>query len=340
MSVTATVRVMSPEEIATQGGGSTPYLQWPVRGTLFAERAMRLRQRASGHALADYLTFASALALAQQARLNAMPALALPDAAQVDRAARAGLPLLPASEWPRDPAWHDVLRALVADLLPKSPAGTQPTLRTLAAADDDWLERQADCLLTGVTAGLDLAAAPIVAAALQVCWTHLLLETQATHGAKGQPFGRIDDGLVCPCCGSEPVASMALGGVQFNGQRYLQCSLCSLQWHLPRGQCAHCGSRKSVYYQSLAAADAGEDETARAAKSAVQAEICDDCGHYLKLIHAERDPLVEAVADDLATLTLDLLVSETGKRRHGMNMLLLFAEPVPPAEPPPDPGGA
>ncbi|MGM3031581.1 formate dehydrogenase accessory protein FdhE domain-containing protein, partial [Bacillus cereus group sp. BC34] len=46
---------MSPEEIAARGGGETPTLRFPERATLFAERAMRLRQLASGHALGDYL---------------------------------------------------------------------------------------------------------------------------------------------------------------------------------------------------------------------------------------------------------------------------------------------
>ena len=40
----------------------------------------------------------------------------------------------------------------------------------------------------------------------------------------------------------------------------------------------------------------------------------------------DRDPHAEPVADDLATLTLDLLVSETGAQRHGVN-LMLFGDP-------------
>jgi len=41
----------------------------------------------------------------------------------------------------------------------------------------------------------------------------------------------------------------------------------------------------------------------------------------------DRDPHVEPVADDLATLTLDLLVSQAGARRHGVNLMLLFGDP-------------
>jgi FdhE protein len=40
----------------------------------------------------------------------------------------------------------------------------------------------------------------------------------------------------------------------------------------------------------------------------------------------ERDYEVEPVADDLASVTLDLLVSEAGFERHGVNLMLLFGD--------------
>jgi len=49
--------------------------------------------------------------------------------------------------------------------------------------------------------------------------------------------------------------------------------------------------------------------------------------HYLKALPMDRDPHAEPVADDLATLTLDLLVSQTGAQRHGVNLMLLFGDP-------------
>jgi FdhE protein len=49
----------------------------------------------------------------------------------------------------------------------------------------------------------------------------------------------------------------------------------------------------------------------------------------------EKDPEVEPVADDLASVTLDLLVSEAGHQRSGHNLMLLFGEP----EIPDDGGG-
>jgi len=342
MTASATVRVMPADEIVARGGGETPFLRLPERSTVFAERAMRLRQLAAGHPLADYLGFVADIALAQQRRLLAMPAMPLPDADALDCAARAGRPPLPA-DGGADPAWRGVLRELLADLRQSAPAATQPALQRLAAADDAFLDRQADALLSGLSEGLDVAAAPLVGAALQVLWTHQVTALQAraaeaTTGAlRAAPFGRIDDKTVCPCCGSRPTASITRASVEALGQRYLHCSLCSAQWHLVRVECARCGSTSKVAYQSLDAIDAADDDTARVAQAAVQAETCEACGHYLKIVHGDRDPYGEAVADDLASLTLDLLVAESGMRRHGVNLMLLFGDAA--TGPPPDPLG-
>ena len=347
MSSTATVRVMSPEEIAARAGGETPYFHWPRRESVFAEREMRLRQLAPGHAMGDFLAFAASIAHAQQACLNSFPDVPLPGPDALESAARQGIPPLPASEWPRDPAWHGVLREIVADLRPDAPAGALPALDRLAAADGEYLERQADCLLTGVTAGLDMACAPIVSAALQVCWVHLVDRTRQLPAGRSEPFGRIVDETACPCCGSRPVASITRTAGDSLGQRYLHCSLCETEWHMVRIKCPHCLDTSSLAYQSLDTADAegeGAERAAggsRAAHAAIQAETCEACGHYLKIMHTDRDPFVEPVADDLASLALDLLVSESGKLRHGVNLMLLFGPPEPPPdEAPPAPGGA
>jgi FdhE protein len=342
MTSSATVRIMSPEEIAARGGGETPTLRFPERATLFAERAMRLRQLASGHALGDYLRFMADLAHEQHHALQAMPAMALPDAVTIDRAAREGVPPLPLADWPRDPAWRATLRRIATELAQRAPPGARDTLNALAQADDVFLERQADLLLHGLSTGLDLGTAPVVGAALQVHWTHLLLATQAGHQGQGSPFGRIDDETICPCCGGRPTASITRTAGESLGQRYLHCSVCNLEWHMVRGKCPHCLSSKSLSFLALDVADgaAGEEGSgaSRATSAKVQAETCDECGHYLKIVHTDRDPFVDPVADDLASLTLDLLVSDTGKQRHGVNFMLLFGEPEPP-EPDPQAGG-
>jgi FdhE protein len=357
----ATVRVMPAEEIAARAGGKTAPYRWPERATYFAERAMRLRQLANGHAMGDFLVFASRLAQAQHAALAGLGArsndIPIPDSAAVDRAALAGLPPLSAADWPRAAAWHGVLKGIVADMRAEVSAGpAADALARLGAADEVFLERQADALLTGVMAGLDLATAPVVAAALQVLWVHMVSELVRAHAERGQaqtqPIGKLDDAGTCPCCGSRPVASITRGDGDVSGQRYLHCSLCGTEWYLPRVQCAHCGASgaEKVAYQSLDRADepgrgSGDGERSaesseRAAKAAIQAETCDACNHYLKIVHGDRDPLAEPVADDLASITLDLLVAETGKQRHGVNLMLLFGDPGDGPEPLPPPAGA
>ena len=336
MTAAATVRVMTPEEIAARAGGETAFLHPPARGSVFAERAMRLRQLARGHAMGDYLLFVAHLMQSQQNRLEDLPSVPLPDAQALDRAAALGQPPLPAADWPRDPVWHGVAKVIAAELRINAPAGAHAALAQVASADEDWFERQADCLLTGVMEGLDLATAPLVAAALQVYWTHMATTLLAQPGARAAPFGRIDDETTCPCCGSRPTASITRSSGESLGQRYLHCSLCSLQWHMVRIKCPSCLSTRSLAYQSLDAAGSSDDSGAsRAASAALQAETCDDCHSYLKIVHSDRDPFVEPVADDLASITLDLLVSEAGYQRHGVNLMLLFGAP----DAPPDPGG-
>ncbi len=337
MSGSATIRILPAEEIAARAGGSTPFLVWPERTTVFAERSMRLVQRSRGHAMGDYLAFAARIAAAQQAALAAMPAVALPDAAQLARSHASGLPPLPARDWPRDGAWRGAVASIAAAVAPHAPEAARTALGAIASWSVDALEAQADALLERTPTGLDFAAAPIVAAGLQVYWTHLLLSTRARVGELGDPVRRIHDDAACPCCGSPPVASITRSSGESLGQRYLHCALCSLQWHVSRSKCPRCGVEGRLAFQSLDPAGSDDAEGgARAAQAAVQAESCDACHHYLKIVHTDRDPQVDPVADDLASVALDLLVAETGLARHGLNYLLLFGE----GPPDPDEGGA
>lgn len=324
-------KLLSPEEIAVRAGEQLTFVHLPDAG-VFAARALRLRELAAGHAMRDFLLFVAELADAQHRALKAGVSVPVPSAEQVGAAARDGVPLLPADAWVREPVWRNSLRALLRDLaahLPEGPA--RAAAAHLADATDEYLDTQAGRLLTGVMLGLDLAAAPLIAAGLQLHWVRLVQQTAVAHGGGAvAPFGRIDDPTVCPCCGSRPVASLERLGAE--GARYLACGLCATQWHYVRIKCTHCQSTKGISLQNLIAADASAPE----AQPAVQAECCSECGHYLKLMHPARDNGLEPVADDLATLTLDLLVSEDGQQRHGVNLLLLFGEPD---EAPPPGGG-
>jgi len=328
MTETSTAKLLSPEEIAVRAGEQIPFLLLPEPG-VFAERALRLRQLAPGHAMADYLFFAAELAQAQHELFSRKRELSLPEQAQIEAAAKAGLPLLPAASWARDPVWLQEQRELMQLLAARIAAGpAREAVLKLAGSEDQFLELQAGRLLNSVMTGLDLATAPLIAAGLQVHWARLLTQLQARFEREQNsqlvaPFGRVDDPLICPCCASKPVASITRIGAEGAGFRYLSCSLCAAQWHYVRVKCAHCQSTKGISFQSLL----NEDGSVPPNAASVQVECCEVCGHYLKIVHMEKDQQVEPHADDLASLSLDLLVSESGLIRHGVNLMLLFGDP-------------
>ena len=75
--------------------------------------------------------------------------------------------------------------------------------------------------------------------------------------------------------------------------------------------CTQCQATADIAYQSI---EGGSE--------AVRAESCGTCHTYRKILYQEKDPGVEPVADDLASLTLDLLMSEAGYHRGSGNPLL------------------
>jgi FdhE protein len=321
-------RFATPEQIAVRAGEpQAPPLRLPDPAREFAQRQARLQALAPGHPMREYLLFIAAIAGAQQQAIEALPALDVPDATQLQtNIEQSGVPL-PTLGWARGPQWRAALRGMLTALAPQLQSATGDPIRRLAAESDAFYESQADRLLGAITVGLDLAAAPLIAAALQVVWVRLVSETATRLGAS--IFDRPASHPLCPCCGTRPTASIVrIGGFE-SGYRYLHCALCSAQWHLVRIQCSHCLSTKGIHYQQLNAvgADAPGAARDRAPIAAVRAECCDECGHYLKILSMEKDPELEPVADDLATVALDLLVAETGRASAGVNLMLLYGDP-------------
>ncbi len=300
-----TASVIQPGAIEPPAGG-IPEVRLPERG-LFRTRAERLAALAEGHALGDYLRFLAALAGAQDAALKRLRNITLPETVALARSRAYRLPPLAAGTLDRDLAWRevlaDILRALESAPVP---AATRAVLLRLQAADDESLERMADRILGGDFARLDRAATPFVAAALQTYWLHLVTSLGPEAFA---PFGTH---AACPCCGSGPVASMVRIGGSEQGLRYLTCALCSTQWHVVRIKCAFCDTTKDISYYGIEGGNA-----------AVKAERCNGCQSYLKILYMEKDPNVDAVADDVASVALDVLMAESGVARGGLNYFLI-----------------
>ena len=330
MSVSRSVQFLSPEEILARSSAQSERLKFPATDSVFRDRALRLRQLAAGHAMRDYLVFAGDIADAQHVALNTERKLKLPTPEQLDAAAGQGQPPLTPACWPLGQQWQEELQVIVQNLLGNAKDGTpvHSALRKLEVMDAVQLNQQAERLLNGIMLGLDMAAAPLLGAALQVYWTRLVAQTRAAQTDHTAPaFSPVDDGKVCPCCGSQPVASVLRMGSEEGNSRYLHCALCQTEWHMVRVKCTHCESTKGIYYQELQGTSTSSPPTVAQPSGAVRAECCDACGHYLKIVAMDKDPHVEPVADDLASVALDLLVTETGKQRHGLNYLLLWGEP-------------
>lgn len=343
MSKSATVRVMSAEEIATLGTGDVPWLRLPDPSRHFPERQMRLRQLARGHVMEDFLSFQAEVAQAQQQALDKMDAVPLPSLDALAESRQENRPGLSVEHGQRDPAWHAALRHITGAVVEAAPEASRAALQELQQASTETLEEQADALLGLGASQLELAHAPLIGAALQVYWLHMLSQLQQQHPElkADELFARPELATHCPCCGSEPVASITRQQGAAMAQRYLHCALCGTEWHLQRSRCSHCMDGEKLAYQSLDLASSPDDEAsvgARAAKAVIQAEECGKCRHYLKIMHTDRDPFVDPVADDLASIALDLLMADTGMTRHGHNLALIFHDTGEAA--PPDSGAA
>lgn len=295
--------------VGTAAGGS--YLYLPP-STVFGERAARFQALAQNHSLADYLQFLAALSESQQTALAHIGEVSLPSTEQQGRCREHGIPVLAVHGWQRDAAWREALRQILAEMQSNSvmPWVARDALARLQSRPHaDW-ESMADVLLAGdfPRRELDLAVAPFVAAALQVYWVRM------ANMLGANAFARNDRPMVCPVCGSPPVASKVRIGTD-HGLRYAVCSLCLAEWNVVRIKCVHCESTKGITYYGIA----GGSE-------AVKAEWCPDCSTYLKIMYMNKSPDVDPVADDVATLALDVLMSEEGKTRYGLNFFLLTGE--------------
>lgn len=302
-------RILPRGEIEALDHNVIPRVSLPDRASVFATRAARLRQLAADSPVADYLLLMAQLVDAQQ---RALKDCAAPGASE-DRLTLAqahGMPPLQAVGWPRDPMWRGILAQLVDDVargqnVPAEAVEVCRALRRAVDEDPESLEDLAEALLAEQDQGVDGAAAPFVMAALQVYWTDLASRFDDKQLPVVSPFG------VCPVCASLPVASVVRVGGQYEGYRYLCCSLCATQWHMVRVKCSHCEDVESVAYQAI-----------DGRSPAIKAETCDHCHTYRKIFYQDKDLYVEPVADDLASLMLDVLVGEAGYSRASGNPLL------------------
>ncbi len=301
-------RILQPGEIEALDKTSFPRILLPQVASLFADRAARLRLLSQGNPIADYLQFAAKIVDAQHAAASRVELQPL-DTDSMERAQQHSMPLLPAADH-IDPAWHEVLDAMLDTLAGSEglPEPLQPLITSLRELSLQERDEIAQRLLQKEVAARHIGMAPFIMAALQVVFAKRAAALQVQDVPYTEPA------TICPVCASEPVASVIRIGGKLAGHRYAHCGTCACEWHMVRVKCTHCESTKGIHYQGI---DGGGDE--------VLAETCDECGSYRKIVNQEKNPMVEPLADDLASLMLDLLMSETGFQRASANPLLFVA---------------
>jgi FdhE protein len=313
-------RILEPGQIETLAEASIPRIRLPDRTLLFARRAERLRQLAVGAALGDYLRFLATLVDAQHAALGHL-SVPLSGQPNFERPHEHGMPPIHAASWPRAQQWRETLEFLCAALATQSgfPAGVSEAISVLRQATSAWIEAQASSILGTRSETIDARVAPLISAALQVHWIAL-----TSHFVVAE-VKALDVPGVCPLCGTLPVASMVYAHSPYQGYRYLHCALCATEWHMVRVHCSQCGaSGKSIGYHFLESTTAAKTPSEDGGP-AVRAETCEQCHAYRKIFYQEKDPGVEPVADDLASLSLDLLLGEQGYHRASSSPLLWLA---------------
>jgi FdhE protein len=275
--------------------GAIRPIRLPDPALLFRARADRLAALAPGSPAEGYLLLLSRIARGQLRAVREIAVPAIP---------RGGARPIAPSRLPREAAWRRMLGVVLAEA--KQPGLPAEALFAIRRLEDDGvtaLDRLADAVLAGrlgpEVAPDALATAPFVGAALQA-WFAANAAAVDLAGVEPAQGG-------CPLCGAPPVAGIVLGDDRL---RYLACSLCGAEWHLARVHCASCRDNAALSYFSI------EGERG------VQAEACEACHTYVKLFDLRDRPGAEPLADDAATIPLDLLVAEEGYARGGVNVLL------------------
>lgn len=283
-----------------------PFVKLPDPLTLFTTRAARLRVLAEDHHLKPYLLFLAGLADCQHRVQAGLPEPDMPAGDELKRAHDFAMPPLDRSRFKADSAFDATIERLFAQAAEVDmPDAARGALGRARNASDAGRAEMVQSVLADAVPVEVMADHVYVAAALQVHFARLAARLD------GKSLVPVGDGA-CPSCGGAPVASMLVGWPQAHNTRYCVCSLCATAWHVVRIKCVLCSSTKGISYQEVE----GDPGT-------IKAETCESCRGYVKILHQIKDSGIEPVADDVASLALDLLVRESGYRRGAVNPFLL-----------------
>lgn len=305
-SVSGPPGAIIPDPSVLEGVVAPAYARLPDPGVLFERRARRFHHLAGRSQLGPYLSFLGHVAEAQHLAALDAPAPEMPDADTLARARAHEMPPLDRSHFTPDAAFDAAFERLLSEASAiEKPAQAEAALERVRTASEVTRGEMIRNVLADSIPVEALAEHLFVAAALQVHFARLASRLDASRLV---PVG---DG-VCPACGGPPVASLVVNWPSAHGARYCACSLCSTLWNFVRIRCTACGSTAGIAYQEVEGGD-----------GSIKAETCDTCHSYAKVFYLAQDGGIDPVADDVASLGLDLLQKDGPYRRSTFNPFLL-----------------
>lgn len=300
----------TPEAIQAQPFFHIPFWQQPA-ADIFSQRALRLNELAAEDSSdwQPYLQLLAAVCTAQQSLLEryAEAAWVLPDLAVEDLTLTPVL--LNENRDLTDRLFTDFHVLLRAQLSPTAAQVWQEILH-LSSSERIRLCQQA------MNQQLGLAQQDYqiwLNAVVQIIYT-LMARRLAPDTVKPCP----EPGF-CPCCGADAVGAVIIGHGELEGLSYLSCGLCNSRWHRVRARCSFCDNSRDLAVQHIEQATEG-------ALTGAEAECCPSCHGYRKRYRLAKQQYADPVADDLASLTLDILLTEEGWLRGGANPFLMMGK--------------
>lgn len=274
------------------------------KSDVFTERAIRFEElaQADTQQWQDYLRLLAQVSHAQQRVLNGLVAALPPLNSEPEQT------VLPENDGKNLPehfftALQQLCTVLATEKLPET---AQSSLKTLAAFSESQARETAQRMLQDNMSDNEKNLQLWLTAALQCAWTAWSIQL----GEDDVPVRENRNN--CPACGGDAVSSLIQNGGDLDGLRYLHCGSCNGQWHALRAKCTFCGDQSALTRHSIA-------DTDHPALKGASAEYCGKCQAYRKIHNRQQQQHADPVADDLASLALDILMGEENKPRGGRN---------------------
>lgn len=281
-----------------------PFAVLPDPATIFEHRRQRFEALAPGHQLEPYLRFLAQICAAQHRTQASIDPPPLPAPDRIDTALNNTMPPISLGNVEIGPGFDATFSKLLAGLdhsqLTAQACAAIETAKTLDLAGRRSL---VEAVLLDEIPQDEVAIHVLAAAAAQVYFASLAAQLDA------KALKRVADGA-CPSCGGAPVSSMVVGWSGAHGTRFCTCSNCATQWNVVRIKCLVCGSENGIAYHSLEGS------------GTIMGETCEGCSSYVKMLHQHKDASLDPLADDVASLALDLTLQREGWKRASVNPFL------------------